>query len=103
MVRAKLQYYYTFKVVSGDGEALKVEAHKWEEETGDHSGTTYIVRPDNSWMGCSCPATRTCKHWNCVQEAVKDGKINELWKWRWDEKQGWTELKDIQPLEELAP
>jgi hypothetical protein len=104
MVRASLQYYYTFKVVSSSGEPLKVEAHKWEEETGDHSGTTYTVEPEKleAWLGqCSCPAYRKCKHIKCVEEVLQDGRIYELWKWRWNEKHGWSELKDIQPIEEL--
>lgn len=105
MVRAKLQYYYTFKVTSKQGEPLRVECHKWEEETGEHSGTTYIVAPEKleAWLGkCSCPAYRTCKHVKCVEEALADGKAQEFWKWRWDEKNGWAELKDIQPIEELS-
>lgn len=103
MVRAKLQYYYTFKVVSGmlPGEELVVECHKWEEETGDHAGDIYKVRPDGStFVSCSCPAYRECKHLKCVKEARADGKIDELWKWRWDENQGWKELDDLKPIEE---
>lgn len=99
MVRAKLQYYYTFKIAGEN--PLIVEAHKWEEETGDHSGTTYKINPNNDWQGCDCPAWRKCKHQRCVQEAIESGKIASLWKWRWDEKKGWTELKDIVPMEDL--
>lgn len=102
MVRAKLQYYYTFKIVSGEGEPLKVEAHKWEEETGDHSGDTYIVRPDGaSFISCSCPAFKECKHLRCVKEAIQDGKAQEFWNWRWDEKNGWKKVDDIPSIEEI--
>lgn len=106
MVRAKLLYYYTFKAVEvktpNEGTIAIVECHKWEEATGEHVDI-YKVRPGIDWMGCSCPAYRRCKHQNCVDEAIADGRIQELWKWRWDEKAGWTELKDIQPIEELQP
>jgi hypothetical protein len=101
MVRARLQYYYTFKIASGDDEALKVECHKWEEETGDHSGTIYTVKPGVVYMGCSCPAYRKCKHQTCVQEAIDTGKIGELHKWKWSEKRGWERVEDIPELEEI--
>lgn len=94
MVRAKLQYYYTFKAV-GD----IIQCHKWEEATGEHADM-YKVTPNTDWHGCTCAAWKKCKHQRCVEEAILDGKIRELWRWRWDEKQGWTELKDIQPIEE---
>jgi hypothetical protein len=98
---AALKYYYTFKVApTVDGTALVVECHKWEEATGEHV-ETYRVKPGQQYMGCTCPAYRTCKHQKCVDEALEDGKIGELWKWRWDEKNKWTELKDIQPIEEM--
>jgi hypothetical protein len=96
MVRASLQYYYTFKKV-GD----IVECHKWEEGTGDPVGITYKIKPGQIYMGCDCPAWRKCKHQTCVEEAIESGKINELWKWKWSEKKGWQELNDIQPLEEM--
>lgn len=102
MVRAKLQYYYTFKIISApDAEQLVVEVHKWEEETGAHSGTTYKTKPFLVWMACSCPATRKCKHLKCAEEAVETGKAQEFWKWRWDEKNGWRELDDIPPVEDM--
>jgi hypothetical protein len=102
MVRAKLQVYYTFKLIPAVAEKpAVVECHKWEEATGDHV-EKYVVRPGQNYMGCSCPAYRRCKHQNCVQEAYDTGKIDELWKWRWDEKQKWQPLSDIQPIEELT-
>lgn len=95
VVRAKLQYYYTFKAV-GD----IIQCHKWEEATGEHADM-YKVTPNTDWHGCTCAAWKKCKHQRCVEEAILDGRIRELWRWRWDEKQGWTELKDIQPIQEL--
>jgi len=102
MVRAKLQYYYTFKVANDGSETgqVIVECHKWEELSGEHADT-YRVKPGVEWMGCSCPAYRHCKHQKCVQETIETGKFRELWKWRWDEKHGWQELKDITPIEEM--
>lgn len=101
MVKAKLNYYYTFKVVSKPREELRVEAHKWDEMGGHEE--TYIVRPSGcSFIACTCPAYKECKHLKCVKEACVDGKIDHLWEWKWDEKNGWARLDDIQPFEELG-
>lgn len=101
VVYAKMQYFYTFKVVSQDGEPFKVDCMKWEEATGEGPVEIYHVKPEHQWMACSCPAYRKCKHQKCVEELLEDGKIQELWKWRWDEKKGWQPLDDIQPIEEF--
>lgn len=94
MVRAKLQYYYTFKPKVIDGELKVVECHKWEEATGEHA-EMYRVQVGVEWRGCSCPAYRACKHQKCVRELIESGRIQEPWKWRWDEKAGWQEMDDI--------
>lgn len=105
MVRAKLQYYYTFKPqevqTPNEGVISIVECHKWEEATGEHVDT-YKIRPGVDWMGCSCPAYRRCKHQNCVQELIDSGRIQNAWEWRWDEKRGWQPLGDIKTFEELG-
>jgi len=101
MVRAKLPIYYTFRVV--EQEPLKVECKKWEEGS-DLPMETYKIEPDNPSIhgGCSCPAwTNNCKHMKCVKEARQDGKINELYHWKWDEKAGWTRIDDIRSIEEF--
>lgn len=101
MVRAKLQYYYTFKVISSASDELRVEAHKWDEMGGHEE--TYVVRPTGcTFVACTCPAYRECKHLKCVKDTLVDGKIDELWKWRWDEKQGWTKLGDIPSVEDMS-
>lgn len=97
------KFYYTFKRVlpAEAGMLEKVECHKWEA-SGEHTGVVYKVIPGTSWQGCDCPAWRECKHQKCVQEAFDSGKIDELWKWRWDEKGGWQMLDDIPSIEEVG-
>lgn len=92
--------YYTFKVVNLD--PLKLECHKWERE-GEHTGTIYKVEPTMQFRGCDCPAWKNnCKHMKCAKEIVESGKLDELWKWRWDEKAGWQQLDDIPTVEDLG-
>lgn len=101
MVKAKLGFYYTFRLVATEPQIL-VHALKWEE-MAEVPAETYKVKPnDHSPMGgCSCPAwTNNCKHMKCVREAITSGKINELYKWQWTEKGGWQELTDIKPIDE---
>jgi hypothetical protein len=103
VVRAKLDVYYTFKIVSGAGEQLKVHCLKWEEFS-DVPLTTYTILPENHSPtgGCDCPAwTSQCKHRRCVDEALKDGKAQEFHKWRWYEKGGWVETQDISSIEDM--
>lgn len=102
MVRAKLDVYYTFKVmsepsVSVHSPAFLVHCYKWEE-FGDMPLETYKVSPNNRSAvgGCSCPAwTANCKHRKCVEEAIKDGKAYEFHKWRWAERGGWEQNTDF--------
>lgn len=98
----KTKFYYTFKVskTNDEGVISEVECTKWEE-MGEPVGT-YRVKPFVTWMGCTCPAYRKCKHQTCVEEAIDSGKVAELWHWRWDEVNGWQRLDDITPLEELG-
>lgn len=101
MVRAKLSVYYTFRVM--EESPLKVECKKWEEGA-DVPMETYVVHPGDACVvsGCSCPAwTNQCKHRRCVDEARRDGKINELYHWKWDEKGGWTRVDDINSIEDM--
>lgn len=103
MVKARLDIYYTFKIMSQPGEQLLVHALKWEEFS-DVPIETYRIMPDNhsATGGCSCPAwTSACKHRKCVDEARQDGKINELHKWKWTEKHGWAEVDDIRSIEDM--
>lgn len=60
---------------------------KWAEGD-DIPSDTYVVIPGNGWSthACNCAAYSICKHQRAVREAITDGKINELWKWRWLEK-----------------
>lgn len=103
MVRAREQYYYTFRLVTES--PVKVECMKWGE-FDDVPTATYTIHPDNASPtgGCSCPAwTNNCKHMKCVREALADGKINELFHWKWDEKRTWTRVDDIRSIEEFTP
>lgn len=102
MVRAKLGHYYTFRIISQPNNTLVVECMKWEE-FASQPGTTYKITPHlpGSHGGCSCPAWKDqCKHRKCVTEAMESGKIDELWKWRWDEKRGWQPIDDMKSLDE---
>lgn len=102
MVRQKLDVYYTFKVTGQD--PLRIDCYKWTE-FDDVPTDTYKIMPHNKGPlgGCSCPAwTSNCKHMKCVDEAIADGKINELWKWRWSEREGWQLQQDGLTEEEMA-
>jgi hypothetical protein len=94
--------YYTFRLLQL--EPLMVQAMKWDSMVSEEVPLdTYLVKPDNAgyFGACSCPAYRECKHYKCVQEAKTDGKLDELWKWIWTEKNGWLPVDDIPTVEEL--
>lgn len=103
MVKAKLDVYYTFQIMSKPDEALLIHCKKWEEFS-DMPIETYKVMPDNKTAvgGCSCPAWKwDCKHVKCCLEAKQFGYLDELWRWTWSEKGGWVRRDDIQTIEEL--
>jgi hypothetical protein len=94
VVRAKLENYYTFKIVGR--EPLMVDCVKWDE-MGEPL-ETYHINPNSfeARTSCSCPAyTWQCKHRKCVEQAMREGRMEELWKWKWDPKGGWQELDDM--------
>lgn len=98
MVSAKLDYFYTWKVV--DEEAFKFACTKWEELSGEPIDT-YTIEPNvGSNRACSCQAyKRECKHLVQLEEARYRGY--DLWAWRWDAKGGWVKLDDFRPIEEF--
>lgn len=93
--------YYTFRKVVD--EPLVVEARKWDDMVSEEEPIeTYRVLPNgNALSRCSCPAYRECKHFRCVHELIATGRLDNAWEWMWHEKNGWTKLDDIKPIEEL--
>jgi hypothetical protein len=100
MVSAKIPNYYTWRYV--DEQQVLAECMKWEED-GVVPIEVYKINPiEYSNRACSCQAyKRECKHLTRLEEARATGKGAELWKWRWDPKNGWKEVDDIVSLDDL--
>lgn len=100
----KAHIYYTFKVLTPtldrSDAGFTVACMKWDEMEGSDElpVETYKIAPNNRTVvgGCSCPAWKwDCKHVRCVNEAIADGKLGELHRWRWGEKTGWVQMNDL--------
>jgi hypothetical protein len=87
--------YYTFRLLSQT--PVRVECCKWDD---NNRPTTYTVYPDTD--SCSCVATkRDCKHVVLAKAMIKPNFINEMHLWKWDEKNSWTEVNDMTPMEDI--
>lgn len=87
--------YYTFREIQRNP-FRRIEVAKWDENDSMPL-ETYEVLPEGrkGRFMCSCPAYVVCKHSKAVLEAMKDGKINELYNWRWSVA-GWQRCGDMQ-------
>lgn len=89
--------YYIFRLLGTH--PIRVACSKWEEGSIAPSAT-YIVYPGTN--SCNCVASkRECRHVLRAKELVKPDLINDMYKWRWDERNGWLEMHDIPYIDEF--
>lgn len=83
--------YYTVRILQTFPEVI-AECCKWDSNVRPEE--IYRVYPKTS--SCNCVATkRDCRHVMMVRDITDPEFINEAYRWKWDEKHGWTEVVDI--------
>jgi len=91
MVKAHLDYYYTFKQLTRS----IYECHKWEE-FADVPSVTYQVFPfggPGNRGSCGCPAFKRCKHLKALDEILTAGRESQLPGLKWTAENGWEEAE----------
>lgn len=83
--------YYTARLVQTSPE-VKVEVCKWEDKS--IPSNVYHIFPKTG--SCDCVSTRRdCKHVRLANDLLDPEFINEMYAWRWTEKDGWIEANDM--------
>lgn len=71
---------------------------KWENSKNPE--VIYRVYPRTN--SCSCVATkRDCRHVKMVLSMIDPEFIGEMYRWKWDSKNGFTEMNDM-PIREFV-
>jgi hypothetical protein len=88
--------HYTFRLI-GTNPEIVVDVCKWEDS---NRPTIYRVYPRTN--SCSCIATkRECRHVKMVLSMIDPEFIAEMYRWKWDQENGFTEMNDM-PFKEMV-